>query len=424
MQIIEPKQQHSYRYWRIRIMYATIIGYAAYYIVRQNFSMAIPGIASDFGYSKVQLGWVLTVFSIVYGFGKFFNGYFSDRSNARYFMAIGLMASAIVSMLIGFGSGIAFFLVFWGVNGWFQSMGWPACARLLTHWYSPTELGTKWSLWASSHQIGAMSVALLAGYLIAHYGWQSAFFIPGLIALGLSFFLFNRLRDTPKALGFPPVEVYTGDISDINLTDETRITAGEVIHVVLTNKFVWYMAIANMCLYIPRMGIFQWAPLFLKESKLVTLQMAGLQVALFEAAGLFGGILAGWMSDRIFQSRRGPIGTIYLSFLALSLLAVWLVPAGQPFFIMIFLGLSGFLVYGPQVLAGIAVADFASKRAVGVATGFIGVVGYLGSAVSGVGTGYIVDRWGWGGGFAMFIISSLIGAFFFALTWNKRSKQS
>lgn len=424
MQIFEPKNQHSYRYWRIRIMYATIIGYAAYYIVRQNFSMAIPGIASDFGYSKVQLGWVLTVFSIVYGFGKFFNGYFSDRSNARYFMTIGLMASAVVSLLIGFGSGIAFFVVLWGVNGWFQSMGWPACARLLTHWYSPTELGTKWSLWASSHQIGAMSVALLAGYLIAHYGWQSAFFIPGLIALGLSFFLFNRLRDTPKALGFPPVEVYTGDISDINLTDETRITAREVIHVVLTNKFVWYMAIANMCLYIPRMGIFQWAPLFLKESKLVTLQMAGLQVALFEAAGLFGGILAGWMSDRIFQSRRGPIGTIYLSLLALSLLAVWLVPAGQPFFIMIFLGLSGFLVYGPQVLAGIAVADFASKRAVGVATGFIGVVGYLGSAVSGVGTGYIVDRWGWGGGFAMFIISSLIGAFFFALTWNKRSKQS
>lgn len=422
MNNIESSQPHSYRYWRIRIMYATIIGYAAYYIVRQNFSMAIPGIIEEFGYNKVQLGWVLTVFSIIYGFGKFFNGYFSDRSNARYFMTIGLLVSAIVSIFISYGSGVAFFMLLWGVNGWLQSMGWPACARLLTHWYSPKELGTKWSLWASSHQIGAMSVAILAGYLIEHYGWRSAFFVPGLIALFLAFFLFNRLRDTPKSLGFPPVESYTGDLEYVDLTEEKRITASEVITVVLKNKFVWYMAMANMCLYIPRMGIFQWAPMFLKEAKGATLVMAGVQVAWFEAAGLVGGILAGWISDRIFKGRRGPIGTIYLFLLALALVGVWVVPAGHPFFNMVFLGLSGFLVYGPQVLAGVAVADFASKRAVGVATGLIGVVGYLGSAISGVGTGYIVDSWGWSGGFVMFIVSSLVGAFFFALTWNKRSK--
>jgi glycerol-3-phosphate transporter len=415
-------EKDSYRYWRIRIMYATIIGYAAYYIVRQNFSMAIPGISGEFGYSKTQLGWVLTAFSIVYGFGKFFNGYLSDRSNARYFMTVGLLGSAFISLSIGLGSGLVFFIVFWAFNGWFQSMGWPPCARLITHWFSPKELGTKWSLWASSHQIGAMAVALLSGFLIENFGWRSALYVPGVLALGFALFLVDRLRDTPKELGFPPVEEYKGDVHHLDPKEDERITAREVWTVVLKNRLVWYMAIANMCLYIPRMGIFHWAPTFLKEYKSVNLVVAGLQVAWFEFAGLLGGIIAGWMSDKIFQGRRGPVGALYLFFLSAALFFLWAVPAGYPFVDAVFFGLAGFLVYGPQVLAGIAVADFASKRAVGVATGVIGVVGYLGSAVSGVGIGYIVDNWGWGGGFMLFIISALIGALFFGLTWNKRSR--
>src|SRR5690606_8916288 len=119
----------------IRILYSTIIGYAAYYLVRQNFSMAMPGLMEEFGYTKVELGWIVTIFSIVYGIGKFFNGYLSDRSNARYFMSIGLFLSAIVSVFMGLGVGLGTMGVIWGINAWFQSMGWPPAARMLTHWF-------------------------------------------------------------------------------------------------------------------------------------------------------------------------------------------------------------------------------------------------------------------------------------------------
>ncbi len=414
--------QGSFPYWRMRILYATIIGYAAFYLVRQNFSMAMPGMMEEFGYSKIDMGWIATIFSIVYGAGKFINGYVSDRSDARYFMSIGLFLSAIISFLMGFGSGIVFFAIFWGLNGCFQSMGWPPCARLITHWFSPKELGSKWALWASSHQIGAVAIFGLGGFLIEQFGWRAAFIVPAFFSMGLSFFLFNRLRDTPKEVGLPPVEEYKEDVIRVSKDYEERITIKEVISIVLANKLVWYMAIANMCLYIPRMGIFFWAPTFLKEFKGVSLIIAGMQLVSFEIAGLIGGITAGWISDKLFAGRRGPVGTFFLIGLAVALFIVWKTPPGYPFFDTTMLVIAGFLLNGPQVLNGIATADFASKRAVGVATGVTGIFAYIGAAIAGAGIGKIVESYGWEGGFMLFIFTALIGAFFFALTWNNRAK--
>ena len=416
-------EKGSFSYWRIRMLYATIIGYAAFYLIRQNLSMSLPGIGEEFEFSKYQLGWIGTVFSITYGVGKLINGYLSDRSDARYFMSVGLFLSAIISFLMGFGSSLFFFALLWGLNGCFQSMGWPACARIITHWFSPKELGSKWALWASAHQIGAVAIFGLGGFLIEHFGWRSAFIVPAFISMGFAFFLFNRLRDTPKEVGLPPVEEYKGDVIHVSELYEERITFKEVITTVLLNKFVWCMAIANMCLYIPRMGIFYWAPTFLKEFKGVTLIIAGMQLVSFEVASLIGGITAGWISDKIFDGRRGPTATMFLIGLAITLFIVWKIPPGHPFLDAFVLMIAGFLLNGPQVLNGVATADFASKRAVGVATGFTGICAYIGSALlSGAWFGDIVETYGWEGGFLLFILTSLIGAFFFALTWNTRAK--
>ena len=204
---------------------------------------------------------------------------------------------------------------------------------------------------------------------------------------------------------------------------EERITLKEVITTVLANKLVWFMAIANMCLYIPRMGIFFWAPIFLKEYKGVTLVIAGMQLVSFEIASLIRGIAAGWISDKIFDGRRGPIATMFLDWPCYPLFIVWKIPPGYPFLDAVVLMVAGFFLNGPQVLNGVATADFASKRAVGVATGITGVFAYAGSALaSGAGFGKIVEIYGWEGGICLFILTSLLGAFFFALTWNNRAK--
>ena len=205
------ERNKKYRYWRIRIMYAMMIGYAGFYFVRKNISIAMPSMLKDMDITKTELGWVLTGFSVVYGFSKFFSGILADRANPRYFMAIGLILSAVVNVFFGLSDALIFLGIFWILNGWLQGMGWPPCARALTHWYSPTELGTKWGIWNASHQIGGAGIMIFAGYLVQHFGWRHAFYGPSIVAIIIAFIVMNRLRDTPQSLGLPSVEEYRGE---------------------------------------------------------------------------------------------------------------------------------------------------------------------------------------------------------------------
>ena len=416
------KIKSVYRQWRIRTMYSMMIGYAIFYFCRKNFSMAMPTFLDELGYTKTDLGIILTLFSVVYGFSKFISGILSDRANPRYFMALGLILSAIMNVFFGLSSSLLTFGIFWLFNAWFQGMGWPPCARLLTHWYSPTELGTKWGIWNASHQFGGAGILVLAGYLIPNYGWRSAFFVPAVIGVVTAFFLINRLRDTPQSLGLPPIEEYRGEVHVKDEHEDTAASFKEILFKhVLTNKLVWIVSLANIFVYIVRIGVLDWAPTFLVEAKQSSLVGAGVKVAGFEIAGIVGALAAGWISDVIFKGRRGPVNVIFMLLLIFAMIELWMVPPGHPMLDGIVLFAVGFLVYGPQMLVGVSAADFASKKAASTATGMTGTFGYLGSAICGVGTGLVVDKWGWDGGFIFFISAAVIGTLLFLFTWTHRA---
>lgn len=413
-----------YRYWRIRTMYSMMIGYALFYVVRQNLSIAMPLIQDDLGYSKVQMGALLTLFSIIYGLGKGISGAMGDRLNARYLMTFGLFMSALVNVGMGMSADLTALLVFWGFNACFQSMGWPPCARLLTHWFTPRELGTKWALWNSSQQIGAALIVVLGIYWMPAYGWRSFFWMSAVLGVMGSLLLFNRLRDTPESLGLPSVEEYKGLVTNSDAAeDDSNMSHWQLWKTrVIKNPLVWYVSFANFFVYVVRMSVLNWAPTFLIEFKHSTIQQAGWQTALYDVAGIIGGIVAGALSDRLFKGYRGRVSALLMFLLGVCVWMLWHAPQGATFWHVITMALMGFVVTGPQILVGVAASDFASKRAAGAASGFTGTFGYLGTAFTGVGMGAIVQYSGWDSAFLCMTIAAFLSAVCFSLTWNHRSK--
>ena len=77
-----PEQTKRFKYWQTRTIVATMIGYALFYFVRKNFSLAMPGLEADLGISKTSLGIFLTLNGVVYGLSRFVNGILADRMNA------------------------------------------------------------------------------------------------------------------------------------------------------------------------------------------------------------------------------------------------------------------------------------------------------------------------------------------------------
>lgn len=411
----EEEINDRYRYWQRRIMIATMVGYALYYFVRKNLSFAMPVMEKELGVTKSELGLYLTLHGVIYGVSRFANGALGDKTNARSFMTVGLLLSAIMNICFGLSSAAVTFGVFWMLNGWVQGMGFPPCARLMTHWFPPQILASRMAVWNTSHSIGAGLIAVLCGFL-AKYDWRLCFLVPAGLALVGSIYLWFALRDTPPSVGLPEVPGTT-----------TNAAAQPVDHwsflkeFVFRNKYIWFLSLANFFVYVVRYGILDWGPTFLHETKGYELDHAAWTVAAFEISGVLGMLVCGLLTDRLFGGRGARTCLFYMVLAGLSLCLFWRLADVAPWLSVALLCAGGFFIYGPQALIGIAVANLATKRGAATAAGFTGIFGYASTIVSGWGLGYMVQRGGWTLGFEMIIAASAIGAALFAACWPARA---
>lgn len=403
----------NYKKLRLQVFLGIFIGYAGYYLVRKNFSLAIPSLVEE-GFSRTELGFALSGVAIAYGLSKFIMGSVSDRSNARVFMSFGLMASALCMIFMGTSAialssvWIMFFILL--VNGWFQGMGWPPSGRIMVHWFSQRERGRAVSFWNVAHNIGGGMVGILAvwGMMLFNNDYKSVFYFHGLIAIAIAIFIWFTVRDTPQSQGLPSIEKYHDNYPTAfkyKESHEKEFSAKQIfMEYVLNNKLLWAIAVANAFVYLVRYGVLDWAPLYLKEAKGFTFDESSYAYAFYEFAGIPGTIICGYISDKYFKARRAPVLILFMGITLACVLIYWLNPAGNPGLDVAMLIAVGFFIYGPVMLIGLFALDLAPKKAAGTAAGFTGLFGYVGGAVSAnVAIGYAVDVAGWDAGFMLIV---------------------
>ena len=97
--------------WRYRIFAVTWLSYAGFYLCRKNFSVLMPLLTDEFGFTKTDLAWILTGYSLIYMLGQFANGLLSDRFGPRLIVGVGLLISVFSSVVMGFGASLLLFMV-------------------------------------------------------------------------------------------------------------------------------------------------------------------------------------------------------------------------------------------------------------------------------------------------------------------------
>ncbi len=420
----------EYRRRRREVFAGIFIGYAAFYLVRKNFALAIPDILKEYPqYSKAALGSAMTGLSIAYGVSKFVMGSVSDRSNPRWFMTIGLLLTSVVTFAFGttpavYGSLFAI-VALQTLNGWFNGMGWPPCGKTMVHWFSTRERGVTVATWNVAHNIGGGLVASLAllGVTLFH-DWGAKFYFNALVAAGCALVVAWLLRDTPQSCGLPSIEDYKQDYPpDYSSAHERTLTFREIFfgHV-LNNKYLWAIAVANAFVYFVRYGVVDWIPTYLQTAKGYSFQQSSWAWAAFEYAAIPGTLLCGWVSDRIFAGRRAPATILFMALTLVGLVVYGLNRHGPLWLDVAALIAIGFFVYGPIMIIGLHALDLVPKKAAGTAAGFTGFFGYVfGSAIAGTGVGWIADTWGWGGVFATMVVCCLLTIAFSAMTLGHRA---
>ena len=424
--------------------------YAFMYMGRYNLNVAKGALGTAM--SKEDFGFIGGVGFTVYALSLFFIGPIVDRIGGKK----GILLGAIGSALMNGAMGIVLYLflnnrlqmnlvtalsITYGLNMLFQSFGAVSTIKVKSYWFHVTERGMFGAIFGTLISLGvyfafdwgeaiANAVKLDAGTnpSTLHNVLNSLFvldgrtvpatwlifFIPAIIMLVWALIDIIALKDSPDAAGFDPLDVHDASTG----ADNVHYTYKEIFKKVFSNKIIWTIGAIEFTSGILRNGVLQWYKVFAKDTGMGVPHIMNNWGFWGCVTGIIGGFSAGWISDRIFQSRRAPVAGIMqgIAFFAVFLMIVTITTSSLA------VGIASIVVIMAiigvhAIMSGTATADFGGKKASATATGVADAFSYAGSAVQSFALGILTTKsWTY---WPMFLLPfTLIGFYFARKIWN------
>jgi OPA family sugar phosphate sensor protein UhpC-like MFS transporter len=169
-----------FEHWQRQTFVVAWLTYASFYLCRVNLAVAMPSLQGTLGWDVRTGGLIGSVFLWVYAIGQLINGTLAQKANARWFVGLGMAASACCNALFGASSGPGLMALLWGINGWAQSMGWGAIMKTISAWFDPSRRGKITAFFSPCFVLGHLLAWAAGGWVAGRWGWRWAFWLsPG-----------------------------------------------------------------------------------------------------------------------------------------------------------------------------------------------------------------------------------------------------
>lgn len=428
----------------------------------------LPGNETDCGWAPFDqdnyqqlLGALDYSFLCAYAIGMYLSGIIGERLPIRYYLTFGMLASGAFTALFGLGyfyniHSFGFYVVTQIINGLVQTTGWPSVVTCLGNWFGKGRRGLIMGVWNSHTSVGNILGSLIAGYWVSTC-WGLSFIVPGAIVAAMGIVCFLFLIEHPKDVacssslmahsrsyenGMPrfrlqkhalPSEKKPLDPEMQCLLQPDGKRPVHQNHAVLPADGSGMAAISftgalkipgviefSLCLLFAKLVSYTflfWLPLYITNVDHLDAKKAGELSTLFDVGGIFGGILAGVISDRL-KKRASTCGLMLL--LAAPTLYVFSTVSKMGLEATIaMLLLSGALVSGPYALITTAVsADLGTHKslkgnshALSTVTAIIDGTGSVGAALGPLLAGLISPS-GWNNVFYMLMLADACALLF------------
>jgi len=424
-----PVLSQEFRNYRWRIFATSWLAYMGFYFCRKNFSIAMPLLKNDLGFTDDDFAQIIFGYLLTYTIGQFLNGVLSDRFGPRLIVSLGMVVIVVSNIFMGFSATPLLFLVLGVVNGSAQSTGWSGTVKNMAPWYSRRERGVTMAWWSTCYVLGSFLATRFAAWTISpdapyvEFGWQRAFWMPPVV-LTIILLLFAKFtRNFPSDAGFPEIEEgdseeeYEGSANERQIEEHNGGLAD--ILDVLQHSTVWIAGSMYFMVKLTRYAVIYWTPLYLVEHLKMGDVEAGKTSSWYELFGFLGAVSAGYASDKLFSSRRFPVATMML--LGLSVACYFeptLVTLGG-YWPALAMGFIGFMTFGPDTLiSGAGAIDIGSPKRAATAVGVINGMGSCGALLSPWVVKHMKNAYGWDSIFYLFAVCALIAAILAAFRWN------
>lgn len=412
--------------WRWRIFFITWLAYAGFYLTRKAFSVAKIHLQDpdSMAATTQQLAWVDFAYLTAYAVGQFVWGMSGDRYGTRRIILFGMLASVVMAIGMGMSNTLLMLGVFFAVQGLCQSTGWAPLSKNVGQFFSQPERGIVMGFWCTNYALGGFVASALAGFAADQWGWRYAFLVPAgvLLLIWILFILLQRNR--PQDVGLPSIDEYQGLATPEEVQAANRPGSWDDVRVVLRTPMVWLLSAVYFCLKPTRYMVLFWSPVYINERLGSGMAESGILGSMFDLAGPIAVLFGGFMSDKVFGSKRMPMSVMALIGVAILLFFFQDLPdtrlaLGCGFFAV------GFLLYIPDSLvSGTAAIDFGGTRGASTAAGLINGFGSIGAIAGGTMRGWIETFVGesgniWGTIFMIMAISLAVAAVLLIPSWNR-----
>lgn len=356
-------------------------------------AIALPFIEQEFGWSTVTLGLISGSFFWVYAFGQLVNGTLGDHLSPRWFVFVGLVGTAIMNFAFGASQTVLAMVLFWGLNGVFQSMGWGPILATGANWARPAERNKVSAFLGTTFVLGSLLSWYLSGQILSRFTrWELVFWIPGVVLAIQAALWVTLIREHPSQVGLslgehsptlpeqkPPLKAYIRDTL-----------------VFLRQPQFLFLALVTIIQGMIKDGINLWTPSLLVQSQNQSIGIAAIYSLLIPFFGFLGVLIATWFNQRLKGNDELTITLLFLVGVGVAVSVRFALNGGSLIALALLIGLCSLLINGINLLLLSSIPmRYAQSGKTSTLAGFLDFASYVGSGSMTIITGIVVNKWGW-----------------------------
>jgi len=410
------KVQTRTRWMILAMLFAiTTINYAD----RATISIAGPEIRKELGLDAVQMGFVFSAFAWSYVLAQLPGGWLLDRFGTKitYFFSIFLWSLfTLFTGAAGFFTGGAAVVVLFGLRmlvGASEAPSFPGNSRIASAWFPTHERGLAAAIFNSAQYFATVLFAPIMGWLVHSYGWHSVFYAMGGLGIIMAFVWLKVIYGPKEHPSISASELKYiqdgGALVDLESKGHAaaprQVETFACIKELLGNRMLLGIYIGQYCINTLTYFFLTWFPVYLVQERGMTILKAGIVASLPAIAGFLGGIVGGWLSDRLSQrgyslsvSRKLPI--VLGMLLSMSMIACNYIEQDMAVVAVMALAFFG---KGVGALGWAVVADTSPKEAGGLSGALFNTFGNTAGITTPIVIGYIVQSTGSFAGALVFV---------------------
>jgi OPA family glycerol-3-phosphate transporter-like MFS transporter len=318
-----------------------------------------------------------------YAAGQLINGVLGDRFNPRYFISIGLFFSGISNIFFGIIHNLNAMILFWAINGYFQSMLWGPLVRIISDSTPKKNLQKAILLLSSSTIIGYLFSYVVVGRIALSVGWKIAFFIPGILLIIMAGIWFWRFQPYQS----PSIKIIS--------KEDRHYSSENALHFLIRTR-LWAVALVCVLQGSIKEGLILWGPTFFSESLLLPMGQILFVMVLVPLMN-FTGLLFGGLINKVFRFQEKYTILFFLSIALFFLILMAFMNGNSIMVILVFCCILGSIFAANNTLIAFVPLNFQREDRVSSAAGFLDCAVYVGAAISSPLAGTLADHFGWNG---------------------------